>query len=318
MGLHAVSKLMPLSPRRVAGRSRSRVLPNLAGTLSPLRQKSPSPFLKRVNKYDTMPRPASTRSESESERVSSKKQKKREESPADDPMDEDEKDELEEEGEEEEEYEIERILDSSEEIFPGVRCICWPRLQGNYLNFPQKETGYFVKWKGYPESENSWVRESDAPYVPLAATWLGAHDLDLCRNADELISKFLDEKRTREKAKKAAAKRRKSSAEITKQEPKKRGRISIRSKADSDEEELERSPAQPIAKKQKKDKTATSTKKRAEPAPEEPTPGEDDLDPAGFTSMDRWMHLDDWEHLVDKIDTIERDGEGNLFIYGTL
>ena len=32
----------------------------------------------------------------------------------------------------------------------------------------QKEMAYYVKWKGYPESENSWVRESDAPYVPLA------------------------------------------------------------------------------------------------------------------------------------------------------
>jgi len=24
---------------------------------------------------------------------------------------------------------------------------------------------YYVKWKGYGDEENSWVRESDAPYV---------------------------------------------------------------------------------------------------------------------------------------------------------
>lgn len=31
----------------------------------------------------------------------------------------------------------------------------------------QHEMAYFVKWKNYPETENSWVREQDAPYVPL-------------------------------------------------------------------------------------------------------------------------------------------------------
>jgi len=175
--------------------------------------------------------------------------------------------------------------------------------------------GYFVKWKNYPESENSWVRESDAPYVSLTSTWLGAHDFYLCRNADEVISKFLDEKRSRDKAKKTAAKRRKS-AELAKQEPKKRGRISVKSKVESDEEEPERSPVQPIAKKQKKEKTTTSTKKKSEPTPEQVP--EDDVDPTGFTAMDKYMHLDEWENLIDKIDTIERDEKGNLFIYGTL
>jgi hypothetical protein len=29
----------------------------------------------------------------------------------------------------------------------------------------QKEMAFYVKWKGYPETENSWVREDDATYV---------------------------------------------------------------------------------------------------------------------------------------------------------
>jgi len=121
----------------------------------------------------------------------------------------------------------------------------------------------------------------------------------------------LDEQRAREKAAAAKKKPRKSS-EPHKQEPKKRGRVSIKSKVDSDEEEPERSPVQPSAKKQRKEKASVSAKKKVERTPEE-----DGLDPDTFTAMDKYMHLDSWDDLVDKIDTIERDEE-NLFIYGTL
>ena len=141
---------------------------------------------------------------------------------------------------------------------------------------------------------------------------LGAHDFNSCRNADELISKYLDAKR--EKAISAKKKSRKST-EPPKPEPKKRGRISTKSKADSDEEKLEQSPVRPITKKQKKEKAPASIKKKVEPSPE--PEGEEDLDVGEFTSMDKYMHLDLWDTLIDKIDTIER-GEEGLFIYGTL
>ena len=111
-----------------------------------------------------MPRATSPHSESESERVPSKKQKKREESPADDPMDEDGEDEAEAE-KDDEEYEIAAILDSSEKIFKDVCFICLHRLRESHLMFLQGEMAYFVSWKGYSDAENSWVRESDAPYV---------------------------------------------------------------------------------------------------------------------------------------------------------
>ena len=116
----------------------------------------------------------------------------------------------------------------------------------------------------------------------------------------------MDSKRTRDKAAKKAAKSRKST------EPKKRGRVSTKSKADSDEDEPERSPVQPISKKQKKEKLPTSTKKRVEPIHDD-----EGLDMSQFETMDRYMDMDSWDILVDKIDTIERD-EDQLFIYGTL
>jgi len=34
--------------------------------------------------------------------------------------------------------------------------------------------------------------------------------------------------------------------------------------------------------------------------------------------MEKHMDLDSWDGLIEKIDTIERDEEGHLFIYGTL
>jgi len=219
-----------------------------------------------------MPRETSVQSGSESERVPSKKPKKGEEDPVDDPMDEDGGDKEEEEGDVEEEYEIEGILDSSKDIF-------------------KDEIGYFVKWKGYPNSENSWVRESDAP------------------NADELISQFLD-KRAKEKVaerKKALQKPRKSLERS--HEQKKRGRVSTKSKVDSSEEEPEQSPVQPTAKKQRK--VPTSVKNKGDHEKEESDMGQ-------FAPMDKYMHLNSWDDLVAKVETIEKDNEGILYLYGIL
>lgn len=169
--------------------------------------------------------------------------------------------------------------------------------------------GYYVKWKGYPDSENSWVRESDAPYVSTTLLWFSTDHFDLRRNADELISQYMD-RRAKEKAaekKKASAKPRKSSDRS--QEHKKRGRVSTKSKMDSDEDELERSPVQPITKKQKK--VSASVKKKGDHEKEESEMGQ-------FKSMDRYMHLDSWDNLVEKVETIEKDDEGTLYLYGSL
>lgn len=137
-----------------------------------------------------------------------------------------------------------------------------------------------------------------------------ANYFDPCRNAGELISAFLDKKSKQDKAsskKKASTKPRKSAERP--HEPKKRGRVSTKPKPESDEEEPERSPVQPVTKKQKK--TPASARKK-EPDHEE------DPDTGDFAAMDKYMELSSWDGIIQKIDTIERDREGNLFLYGTL
>jgi len=85
----------------------------------------------------------------------------------------------------------------------------------------------------------------------------------------------------------------------------------MKSKVHSDEEEPERSPVRPIAKKQKKAPVPTKKKKA------EPEHNEEDPDNVEFAPMEKYMDLDSWETLIDTVDTIERD-DGDLIIYGTL
>ena len=137
--------------------------------------------------------------------------------------------------------------------------------------------------------------------------WLGSDHFGLDSNADELISQFLD-KRAKEKAaerKKSAAKSRKSSDRP--QDYKKRGRLSTRSKMDSDEES-ERSPVQHTTKKKK---TTASLKNKEVREKEDDSMGQ-------FTSMEKYMHLDEWDDLISKVETIEKDDDGVLYLYGTM
>lgn len=34
-----------------------------------------------------------------------------------------------------------------------------------------------------------------------------------------------------------------------------------------------------------------------------------------YASMKKWKALDSWEHLVDRIDTVEQTEEGTLWVY---
>jgi hypothetical protein len=70
-------------------------------------------------------------------------------------------------GEDEEpEYEIEKILKAKMGHLIAVRSIFLPpSIQiVAYVVF-QGQMAYFVKWKGYDDSENSWVNQDDAGYV---------------------------------------------------------------------------------------------------------------------------------------------------------
>lgn len=81
----------------------------------------------------------------------------------------------------------------------------------------------------------------------------------------------------------------------------KRGRKSI-AREDSDEEEAPTtSRSAKKAKKQTNNRRAESPELDAEPS-----------------SMNTYMHLSSWEDVVSSVDTVERTGDGKLFVYFTL
>ncbi|KAG5643804.1 hypothetical protein DXG03_009627 [Asterophora parasitica] len=203
-------------------------------------------------------------------KTAGKKSKKASEEPME-VDNEDEEEASEDEGEEE--YEIEAILDAKRGSFPEGRI------------------GYFVKWKGYDETENSWVDENDAG------------------NADALIKEYWKQTKARQAKTpaKAPAKPRKSaasaSASVAEPSTKKRGRKSLPAPASSasarDETDVTEVRA---AKKAKKNGTAKAK-----------SDGEEEE--AHFTNMAAYMAIPSWEHLVSNVDTIERNIDGTLSIY---
>ncbi|KAG6888478.1 hypothetical protein C0995_008051 [Termitomyces sp. Mi166 len=193
--------------------------------------------------------------------------------------------------EEEEEYEIEEILDAKRGSFPNGRM------------------GYFVKWKGYDESENSWVDEQDAGHVShLSYTVLDALTVS-SRNAGSLIEEFW--KKHPKKARKSLdtaktpKKPRKSNAlddvdESASTATKKRGRKSQGVKESISEDRA--------TKKAKKNGATTEPDEDSHPLEDEVVVGD----------MSAYMSVQSWEHLVDTIDTIERAQDGSLRVYFTL
>ncbi|KIM59711.1 hypothetical protein SCLCIDRAFT_1217487 [Scleroderma citrinum Foug A] len=196
----------------------------------------------------------------------------------------------EEEGEEEgegEEYEIEAILDAKKGQFAGGKM------------------GYFVKWKNYGEEHNSWVDEEDAG------------------NAQELIDDFWNKRRKNKAAgrkseplksrpKSVTAKpSRKSLAQESSPEvveapspTKKRGRPR-KSGVDSDVE-IDAAGDEPRVKKKTR-KSDGATLKADKP---------DSDDEVG--NMNVHLHIPSWEHLIESVDTVERDSDGELIVYFTL
>lgn len=61
-------------------------------------------------------------------------------------------------------YEIEAILDAKRGATGSVSSCCHllTKKNASHVVYPKTRIGYFVKWKGYPDEENSWVDERDA------------------------------------------------------------------------------------------------------------------------------------------------------------
>ncbi|KAI6001191.1 hypothetical protein EDD15DRAFT_2361548 [Pisolithus albus] len=192
-----------------------------------------------------------------------------------------------EEEEAEEEYEIEAILDAKKGQFPGGRM------------------GYLVKWKNYSAEHNSWVDEDDAG------------------NARELIDDFWAQRRRnkpgprksepiKSKPRNLAAKvSRKSLAQESSPETeapsKKRGRPK-KTMPESDAEMVTDDEESRATKKARKSE-GTSRK-----AADKSESGEEVV----VGDMKKHMQIASWEHLVETVDTVERNADGDLFVYFTL
>ncbi|KIK49071.1 hypothetical protein CY34DRAFT_70603 [Suillus luteus UH-Slu-Lm8-n1] len=163
--------------------------------------------------------------------------------------------------EQDEEYEIEDVIESNKGYFGD----------GKF--------GYFVKWKGYPSEDNSWVHEDDAA------------------NAQDLITKYWENKRRTSKGgprKAADAAKPKASRDQEEQEEKEQN-------ASSDDDEAR-------AKKKPRKSQGASAKKVTKQLAE-------DEEEVTFGSMKKHMTIASWEALVESIDTIERGDEGDLYVY---
>ncbi|KAF9482605.1 hypothetical protein BDN70DRAFT_874778 [Pholiota conissans] len=221
----------------------------------------------------------SARSESEASNKAASKSKNKRDVEDDVPASDDE------EGEEDEgtEYEIEEVLDAKRGYFPDGRM------------------GYFVKWKGYEHSENSWVDEVDAT------------------NAIDLVNEYWRKNPPKKKvvsaAKKSPKKGRKSAgdeeaSEAETSSTKKRGRKSSAKKGEEDDEMDVDEEAHAPKKAKKSTTQAAKAKARAPDTPEaeEPVIG----------NMDDYMHMKSWEALVKTVDTIEKRQDQSLVVYFTL
>jgi len=210
---------------------------------------------------------------------------------------------------EEEEYEIEKLLDAKKG------------------HFAPKRWAFEVKWKGYPDSENSWVDEPDI-------------------FAKELIEQFWEDHPdfpgNPRKVKKGRKSVTSSKVSSTAGRPRK---SNVSNAAASDDEES----TKPVKRKSKKEKAASEElvadvvsgsedevvvqevrpKKKAKStsvsrAAKEKENGffdndEPDKDVSGhdLTTMDKYKNKKSWEDIIVTIDTVEKTEEGVLMVYFT-
>ncbi|KAF5316084.1 hypothetical protein D9619_006581 [Psilocybe cf. subviscida] len=186
--------------------------------------------------------------------------------------------------EEEEEYEIEEVLDAKRGHFPDGRM------------------GYFVKWKGYDETENSWVDEQDAA------------------NADDLVKEYWD----KHPLKKKVAPRK----SIEKKSPPKKASSSRKSQtveevSDSESATAKKRPRKSTTTKGADDMDVDSVsaprpaKKSRSVAARAAAADASDGEEKKIGTMKDYMHIVDWATIVKTIDTVEREGD-LLMIYFTL
>ncbi|KAF7317707.1 Chromo domain-containing protein [Mycena kentingensis (nom. inval.)] len=179
----------------------------------------------------------------------------------------------------EEEYEIEAVLRHAKG------------------RFEKGQMGYFVRWKNYDESHDSWVSEEDAA------------------GAQELIDAYWKTKK-KPAASASTASRRKSRAQAQSDDddepvesvsapPKKRGRPPKAKAAEDDDDAMEVDEDRPV-------KKARKAKKELDDAAET-LPADEDLG-----NMDEYRDAPSWDHLIERVETVERRDDDELYIYFSL
>ncbi|KAI0323268.1 hypothetical protein GY45DRAFT_1376447 [Cubamyces sp. BRFM 1775] len=194
--------------------------------------------------------------------------------------------------EDEEEYELEAILDAKHSTFPKGRM------------------SYLVKWKGYGEEDNSWVDEKDAE---------GARDLiaDFWKHHKKGFRKSDVKPKVTPKPHKSSVK---ADSDVKSTAPaKKRGGQSKSSpaRAASDEEDEEDTALKQKKLQKKPWKSAGGSAARINNRRKSNASTADE-DGEPYADLRKLKDISSWEHLVERIDTVERMENGDLSVYFTL
>lgn len=101
--------------------------------------------------------------------------------------------------------------------------------------------------------------------------------------------------------------------------PKKRGRPPKAKTPSDDEMDVEEvpPPKKPRAEKKGASGTASAKAKPKAKATSSPEPMEEDAEDEeeAYQDMSKYKSVETWEHLVDHIDTVERQDDGQLYVY---
>jgi hypothetical protein len=162
------------------------------------------------------------------------------------------------------------------------------------------------------------VDEKDAAYVlniGLARLWYYLKTLEYS-HAQDLIKEYWAGVKGRGISSKKTSQGRPSTANsqsasaVSAPPSKKRGRKSM-----DDDSDIEMVPAEQEPQKQKKSKkgeTSSQPPSKKEKVREDAAEAEVDEE---VGNMDEWMDAKSWEHLIDKVDTVERTEDGKLWAY---
>ncbi|KAH7105944.1 hypothetical protein BKA62DRAFT_346113 [Auriculariales sp. MPI-PUGE-AT-0066] len=235
-------------------------------------------------------------------------------------------------GGEEEEYEIEKIVDHK---------------VGQYV---KGQVAYFVKWKGYPDSDNSFVSKEDAggaqdmiqeywdtkpnhkdnPANKKRANRPKTSGGGGSRDTPVISQKELDRKRRDAKAAKTFELNNVVDMDTDDDEaprPKKKQRTSELSTSNGKNKEKDEKPVrkatasdQDLASKLSK-KLAAKAKKVVKDGSEEEEAPEQSADLMAVDmntepgSMKPYMHIQSWEHIVKTVQTVEKAEDDTLKVY---